>query len=54
MALFSKPTPSAEKPDLTTPENFAKGQEVYGRMVRGEITDVTAELHRVYGTTPAE
>ncbi|MGW0904993.1 hypothetical protein [Streptomyces sp. NPDC002853] len=37
--------------DLTSPENVAKGQEVYARIESGECTDVTAELDEVYGST---
>lgn len=38
-----------EQQDLTSPENVAKGQEVYDRIVSGQCTDVTAELGEAYG-----
>ncbi|MFD8391810.1 hypothetical protein ACFV2N_22075 [Streptomyces sp. NPDC059680] len=40
---------SQHSPDLTTPENFKKGQKVYDRIVSGECKDVTAELNDAYG-----
>ncbi|MFG3168376.1 hypothetical protein [Streptomyces sp. NPDC048200] len=40
---------SQQSPDLTTPENVQKGQQVYARMVSGECKDVTAELNNTYG-----
>ncbi|MFF4540879.1 hypothetical protein [Streptomyces aureus] len=40
---------SQQPSDLTTPENFQKGQQVYARMVSGECKDVTAELNDAYG-----
>ncbi|MFJ5267107.1 hypothetical protein [Streptomyces sp. NPDC088358] len=40
---------SQQSPDLTTPENVQKGQQVYDRIVSGECTDTTAELNATYG-----
>ncbi|WP_406378238.1 hypothetical protein [Streptomyces sp. NBC_00197] len=40
---------SQQSPDLTTPENVQKGQQVYDRIVSGECKDVTAELNDAYG-----
>jgi hypothetical protein len=41
-----------ETTDLTTPTNIRKGQAVYDRMISGKSKDVTAELHKTYGTKP--
>jgi len=35
--------------DLTSPEAVAAGQDVYDRMVAGQVSDVTAELDAAYG-----
>ncbi|WP_199546619.1 hypothetical protein [Streptomyces sp. N35] len=35
--------------DLTTPENVAKGQEVYDQVTSGQCRDVTQELDAAYG-----
>lgn len=44
---------SEKKPtaDLTSPEAVAKGQNVYDRIVAGQVKakDVTAELTKAYG-----
>ncbi|MFE0509229.1 hypothetical protein [Streptomyces sp. NPDC058964] len=40
---------SQQSPDLTNPENIAKGQKIYDRIVSGECKDVTAELNDAYG-----
>ncbi|MCT9003475.1 hypothetical protein [Streptomyces rhizosphaerihabitans] len=40
---------SQQSPDLTTPENVKKGQQVYNRIVSGQCKDVTAELKATYG-----
>jgi PHD/YefM family antitoxin component YafN of YafNO toxin-antitoxin module len=40
---------SEQQPDLTSPENVAKGQEVYARIEAGQVTDVAAELDAAYG-----
>ncbi|MFF3451306.1 hypothetical protein ACFYXJ_29650 [Streptomyces sp. NPDC002667] len=39
---------SQQSPDLTTPENVQKGQQVYARVVSGQCKDVTAELKATY------
>jgi hypothetical protein len=41
-----------QTPDLTTPENVARGQEVYDRMTPGQ--DVKAELDAAYGINDDE
>jgi hypothetical protein len=35
--------------DLTSPEAVAIGQEVYDRMVAGQVQDVEAELDKALG-----
>ncbi|WP_432021106.1 hypothetical protein [Streptomyces sp. 1222.5] len=37
--------------DLTSPESFAAGQEVYGRIESGQCQDVRAELDSALGIT---
>lgn len=39
--------PDQQQPDLTHPENVAKGQDVYARLTPGQ--NVTAELDKAYG-----
>jgi len=36
--------------DLTSPDAIAKSQEIYDRMVAGQVQDVTAALHTAHGT----
>ncbi|MCF3129843.1 hypothetical protein [Streptomyces olivochromogenes] len=48
--MFGEKTQQA--PDLTSPENFEKGEAVYDRIVSGECKDARAELHAAYGTKP--
>ncbi|MFI5977967.1 hypothetical protein [Streptomyces sp. NPDC051452] len=44
------PGENAQQPiDLTTPENFEKGQRVYDRFESGQCVDVKAELDAAYG-----
>ena len=40
-----------QSPDLTTPENVAKGQQVYDQIINGDIKaqDVSAALNEAYG-----
>ncbi|MET8447410.1 hypothetical protein [Streptomyces sp. NPDC005209] len=48
--MFGKKT--QQSPDLTSLDNFRKGQKVYDRILSGECKDVAAELHAAYGTKP--
>lgn len=41
--------PEQQHTDLTSPEAVAAGQQVYDRMVAGQVPDVTAELDAAYG-----
>jgi hypothetical protein len=47
--MFGKKT--QQSPDLTTPENLRKGQQVYDRIVAGKCKDAKAELDAAYGLT---
>lgn len=47
--MFGKKT--QQSTDLTSPENFRKGQKVYDRIVSGKCKDVTAELDAAPGRT---
>lgn len=42
---------SKQKPDLSSKESVAKGQQVYERIKAGEVKDVPAALDATYGRT---
>ncbi|MFF8866617.1 hypothetical protein ACF08B_31730 [Streptomyces sp. NPDC015139] len=49
------PSESTQEPiDLTSPENFEKGERVYDRIESGQCTDVRAELDAAYGFGPEQ
>ncbi|MFI8094009.1 hypothetical protein ACIF9R_37890 [Streptomyces sp. NPDC086080] len=47
--MFGKKT--QQSPDLTSPENVKKSQQVYARIVSGECEDATAELNAAHSHT---